>query len=176
MKSVRGRFIVKGVRTLLETRVIHFSPVQRFGNTGGELGGWSQRNGEQQIWIFFWKIWERERERGGGRFTECTANFMKIGLEIHNISKYIVCFSRSMAVRSIFVAGLVVFLIKCSGAVIRLEDVCRVEEGRCDWKGEGVYRGCIDSPAVTFYYFRVGWGFLIWDVPLLMWCSLKIRI
>ena len=64
--------------------------------------------------------------------------------------------SGSRAVRSISVAGLVVFLISCGGAVIRLEDVCRVEEGRCDWRGEGVYRGCIDSPAVTFNYFGVG--------------------
>ena len=31
-----------------------------------------------------------------------------------------------------------------------------VEEGRCDWRGEGVYRSCIDSPAVTFIYFGVG--------------------
>ena len=31
-----------------------------------------------------------------------------------------------------------------------------MEEGRCDWRGEGVYRGCIDSPAVTFNYFGVG--------------------
>ena len=29
-------------------------------------------------------------------------------------------------------------------------------EGRCNWRGEGVYRGCIDSPAVTFNYFGVG--------------------
>ena len=73
---------------------------------------------------------------GGGKFTECSANFMKIGVEIHNISKYIVCFSRSMAVRLISVVGLVVFLISCGGAVIRLEEVCHVEEGRCDWRGE----------------------------------------
>ena len=66
--------------------------------------------------------------------------------------------SRSMAVPTISVAVLV-FLISCGGAVIRLEDVCRVEEGRCDWRGEGVYRGCIDSPVVTFNYFGVGGGF-----------------
>ena len=65
--------------------------------------------------------------------------------------------SRSMAVRTISVAGLVVILISCGGAVIRLEDDCRVE-GRCDWRGEGVYRGCIDSPVVTFNYFGVGGG------------------
>ena len=64
--------------------------------------------------------------------------------------------SRSMAVRTISVACLVVILISCGGAVIRLEDVCRVEEGRCDWRGEGVYRGCIDSQVVTFNYFGVG--------------------
>ena len=91
----------------------------------------------------------------GGKFTECSANFMKIGLEIHNISKYIVCFSRSMAVRSISVAGLVVFLTTCHGAVIRLEDVCR-GGGEVRLEGEGVYRGCINSPAVTFNYFGVG--------------------
>ena len=62
---------------------------------------------------------------GGLNLLNATPIFMKIGLEIHNISKYIVCFSRSMAVRSISVAGLVVFLISCGGAVIRLEDVCR---------------------------------------------------
>ena len=100
---------------------------------------------------------EREREREMGvDLLNAPPIFMKIGLEIHNISKYIVCFSRSMAVRSISIAGLVVFLISCDGAVIQLEDVFRVEEGRCDWRGEGVYRGCIDSPAVTFNYFGVG--------------------
>ena len=93
---------------------------------------------------------------GGGRFTliggmNAPPIFMKIGLEIHHISKYIVCFSRSMAVHLISVVGLVVFLISCGGAVIRLEEVCHVVEGRCNLMGEGVYRGCIDSPAVKVY-------------------------
>ena len=82
--------------------------------------------------------------------------FMKIGLEIHNVSKYIVCgFSLSMAVR-LSISIVVAFLISCGGAVIRLEEVCDVERVRCNWRGEGVYHGCIDSPAVTFNYFRVG--------------------
>ena len=38
--------------------------------------------------------------------------------------------------RLISVVGLVAFLISCGGAVVRLEEVCHVEEGRCNRRGE----------------------------------------
>ena len=81
---------------------------------------------------------ERERDREilliGGM--NAPPIFMKIGLEIHNFSKEIVCgFSPSMAVRLLI--SIVAFLISCGGAVIRLEEVYHVERGRCNWRGRG---------------------------------------
>ena len=38
-----------------------------------------------------------------------------------------------MAVRLLI--SIVAFLISCGGAVIRLEEFCHVERGRCNWRG-----------------------------------------